>query len=453
MKRSVVWIIAAVMVMLCVTPALADGPWSKVLQAGRTLATDTTNVTLTLHADFSYNRQHFKTVSLRYIQDDVNSLLDLVLNSLRTDDTSYESGYVVHCLDGVMNVIPDRRSAKVETRLFTPKDRTLLTLTPSQESYLNTALQLAGLMDSLMSRGVRTERTEAGETIYLRFEQDVSIGLMDSLTLSLVREAAERYLDFREVPEAVGVNTAYTPYDYTGLSVEYWDWDAAYAREYEAFYGEAPDAGRMNDAKVMQSLAREAAEKSSPWTTGMVRILEDGSTEYYPTYDDYIRQTGSQYIRYEDVNESLTAYYRMTRGEELSLEEATGLYALRREMDAYYGALLREHYPRNAACGAVFKSGKLVPYDSVRLTNHAFETYTQQILRAMSELRWGNGEFDCTLDKQGRLTQITGEFMWQVVNHTGDSHPLMVTFTLTLDHYGDSKVPPFLPQEWKKSGE
>ena len=33
--------------------------------------------------------------------------------------------------------------------------------------------------------------------------------------------------------------------------------------------------------------------------------------------------------------------------------------------------------------------------------------------------------------------------MWQVVNHTGESHPLRVAFTLEAGSYGDSRVEEF----------
>ena len=439
MKRFFALCLSAVLLFGCFPPAFGEGSWVSVLQAAAALMTKTSNVTLKVRADFSYNRQRFKRVDLSYIQDGSDSFLDLRENSLRTDGTAYESGYLVHCLDGVMHVIPDRRNpAKVETRAFPTNGKTILTLSPSQESYLNTALQLAGLMDSLMSRSVQTVKNETGETVSLRFQQDASIGLLDSLTLSLVREVAERYLDFSELPEAVGVNTVYTPYDYTDLAVEYWDWDEAYAREYEALYGEQPGDGPEDDEKVLRSLAMDAAEKSSPWTSGMVRIMPDGRTEYFGTYDEYLRETGGFYILYEDEEGAMNAFVQEAPG---PVPEDPA--ARRWEMDAWYAEKLREQFPRFASCGAVYRGGNLASFDSVRLTGHAFETYARQILWAMSELRWSNGDFDCELDSEGRLTEVNGEFMWQVVNHTGESHPLRVAFTLEAGSYGDSRVEEF----------
>ena len=441
MKRFLACFLTAVLLSGCMPAALGEGSWVSVLQAAVELMTKTPNVTLQVSADLTYNRQRFKTVNLHYVQDGANSLLDLKMRSLRTDDTVYESGYVVHCLDGVLHVIPDLRNPKAETRTYTGAGQSILTLTPIQESYLSTALQLAGLMDSLMSRSVQTVRTKTGETVSLHFQQDASIGLLDSLTLSLVREGAERYLGFSGTPEGVGVNSVYTPYDYTDLAVEYWNWDEAYDREYEALYGERPGDGQQDDQKILQSLAMDAADKASPWTTGMVRILPDGKTEYFPTYDAYLRETGGQYIVYEDEEEARAAF----------LAEApagTPEEALRREMDAWYAGKMREQFPRFSACGAVYRGGRMASFDSVRLTGHAFETYTRQILWAMSELRWGNGDFDCELDSRGRLTQVSGEFMWQVVNHTGESHPLRVSFTLNADHYGDSSVEAFSAERW-----
>ena len=441
MKRFLACFLTAVLLAGCIPPASGEGSWFSVLQAAVELMTRTPNVTLTVSADLTYNRQRFKIVNLDYVQDGPDSLMDLRMKSLRTDGAVYEGGYVVHCQDGVLHVIPDLRNPQAETRTYTGAGQSILTLTPIQESYLSTALQLAGLMDSLMSRSVQTVRTKTGEKVSLHFQQDASIGLLDSLTLSLVREGAERYLGFSGTPEGVGVNSVYTPYDYTDLAVEYWNWDEAYDREYEALYGERPGDGQKDDQKILQSLAMDAADKASPWTTGMVRILPDGKTEYFPTYDAYLRETGGQYIVYEDEEEARAAFLA---------EAPTGTpeEALRREMDAWYAGKMREQFPRFSACGAVYRGGRMASFDSVRLTGHAFETYTRQILWAMSELRWGNGDFDCELDSRGRLTQVSGEFMWQVVNHTGESHPLRVSFTLNADHYGDSSVEAFSAERW-----
>ena len=441
MKRFLACFLAAVLLAGCIPPASGEGSWFSVLQAAVELMTRTPNVTLTVSADLTYNRQRFKIVNLDYVQDGPDSLMDLRMKSLRTDGAVYESGYVVHCRDGVLHVIPDLRNPQAETRTYTGTGQSILTLTPIQESYLSTALQLAGLMDSLMSRSVQTVRTKTGETVSLHFQQDASIGLLDSLTLSLVREGAERYLGFSGTPEGVGFNSVYTPYDYTDLAVEYWNWDEAYDREYEALYGERPADGQKDDQKILQSLAMDAADKASPWTTGMVRILPDGKTEYFPTYDAYLRETGGQYIVYEDEEEARAAF--LAEAPTRTPEEA-----LRREMDAWYAGKMREQFPRFSACGAVYRGGRMASFDSVRLTGHAFETYTRQILWAMSELRWGNGDFDCELDSRGRLTQVSGEFMWQVVNHTGESHPLRVSFTLNADHYGDSRVEAFSAERW-----
>ena len=142
MKRFLALLLTAVLLCACALPAAGEGSWVSVLQAAADLMTATSNVTLHVRADLTYNRQRFKNVNLSYVQDGKNSLLDLRLRSLRTDDTVYESGYTVHCMDGVLHVVPDLRDpSRVEVREgFTNAD-TILRLTPSQESYLNTALR------------------------------------------------------------------------------------------------------------------------------------------------------------------------------------------------------------------------------------------------------------------------------------------------------------------------
>lgn len=460
------WMALTCLVLMVISPAVhAQGPWQSALRAGDVLLTDVSNVTLSLRAELFFGGERFKTVDAKLTLDGEDRLEEIRYASLLPGGDWQETGAVSHLKDGRLCVISDLRDPVYDESTASGGAKTVLALSEAQQRHRVTAYQLAGLMDSLMSDGCVTEDTPDGKQITLRFGLGASVGLLDSLTLSVVRAAAKRWLSFDETPQAVGENDVYTPYDYTDLLVEYWDWDEAYAQKYEELYGEKPlldeaetAAARRRRAVVQSGLYENAAEKASAWTSGIVRILKNGDIRHYVTYDEYLLAMDRAYIIYENEGETMRLYYRMTRQQELPSEVLAvsavtdnrelllRLSALKEEMDGYFGSLLT----RQGALpyGAVFLNGRMVHYDSVSLARHAFESRTRQILWAMSEVRWETAGITCRTDREDRLTALEGEFTWQVVNHMGLSSPLTVSFSLTAEDYGQTAVPSFDPAAW-----
>lgn len=98
MKKGAVSLALIVMALCLPFTALADHSLDLFYDAALDLLLDTQNVTLNGHAEFSLDGERFKTADLCYVQDDVNSLLQLNLltparNGIRKPDR--ESGYTV----------------------------------------------------------------------------------------------------------------------------------------------------------------------------------------------------------------------------------------------------------------------------------------------------------------------------------------------------------------------
>ena len=73
MKKCIALLLAILMLPLC---ALAEeNPLQKAFEAFEALMLETTNVTLTLKADFEYDGEAFKKVDAAYIQADSDSMI------------------------------------------------------------------------------------------------------------------------------------------------------------------------------------------------------------------------------------------------------------------------------------------------------------------------------------------------------------------------------------------
>ena len=104
MKKSKRIALLAVSLALCLclaASALAEGMLSTLFNAGCKLLFNTDNATLNAHATFSYDGELFKTFDGKYIQDGVNSYMNVSLQTPKSDGTVYEGGYTVISNDGI----------------------------------------------------------------------------------------------------------------------------------------------------------------------------------------------------------------------------------------------------------------------------------------------------------------------------------------------------------------
>lgn len=80
-KRLCTMLLSASACLAIAFAALAEGALSTIYSASTRLLFDTSNVTLTAHAEFTYDEQHFKTFDGKYVQDDFNSLMQVTMTT------------------------------------------------------------------------------------------------------------------------------------------------------------------------------------------------------------------------------------------------------------------------------------------------------------------------------------------------------------------------------------
>lgn len=95
MKRITVLILIVMMMVGTAAAAQAEPPLRMMYDSFAELLFDTSNVTITGHAEFSLAGERFKTADAKYIQDGTNSLWDWKLITPRQDGTERPGGYTV----------------------------------------------------------------------------------------------------------------------------------------------------------------------------------------------------------------------------------------------------------------------------------------------------------------------------------------------------------------------
>ena len=93
MAKKMVALIAALMLTVLAAGAFAETPARRMYDSIFNLLFDTSNVTLTGHAEFSLDGEWFKTADTKYVQDGTNSFWDWKLLSPRWDGSQRETGY------------------------------------------------------------------------------------------------------------------------------------------------------------------------------------------------------------------------------------------------------------------------------------------------------------------------------------------------------------------------
>ena len=139
MKKSKRIALLAVSLALCLclaASALAEGMLSTLFNAGCKLLFNTDNATLNAHATFSYDGELFKTFDGKYIQDGVNSYMNVSLQTPKSDGTVYEGGYTVISNDGIAYSMETARP-KMYTTTSSSLSSSILSSTVLRQSLTN----------------------------------------------------------------------------------------------------------------------------------------------------------------------------------------------------------------------------------------------------------------------------------------------------------------------------
>ena len=470
MKNTKKLFCALTAVMLLLSTActgLAEGRLIKIWNAAASLLTDTQNVSLTGHATFAYDGEVFKTFDGRYKQDDYKSYMQVMLDTPRADGTTYTGGYTVigeegsaYSMDTVTPRIYHEQSAAYENTILT-------------NHALRALLPFGGMIAELAEERFIPFVTEkaVGEGVQYHLKangNDLPGAFSDAL--SMVMELCGReylYLDSGMYLEAEATTGAY-----------YEDYEGLLAHMYEKSFGEPmpeniyellyDDNGNGTDMLRRYDLASDLCmllyneTEDAYYGKCVAAIMADGSVQLYDTNDDYLIAMGREYVNFEDdIEKPFCTWYEKTTGQPLSHEEFIALQQSNNEglnevyfekltaMEEEYLSKLREG---GYSCGLVRKDGTLVGMKSTaelsRLSYLAGSTVTERIFRSMTDMKIDSVDAAVELDKEGRITSVSGEMKFTLTDMFDEKHSLSVDFSGMASDYGTTRLKAFDPQEY-----
>lgn len=445
----------ALALVLCLVPWGALGetaPLTKVYDAFESLMTGISNVTLTFKGDFEYDGEAFKKVEATYVQADEDSFMDLILYTA-SRDTWKESGYTVTARDGVGYSV--RRPDEHGYYEFTPAWK----ITPMSDERYGAWFEL-GRAAVLLAEGVLAPyvTAENGRVALDMKAGDAPEGV-GAFAKYLIARLAERYME----SPMIGYMTEEAPE--TGADIFYDDYSACWEKQYEELIGSPvpadffehlwmDDSEDMEDEynRVCDALAEREAALMNERASGIVVIGGDFSTQYYPTFGDYLIARGEEYVSFEDVRSAMIAWRREKTGEEWTLPLVTAMeysadddlraayWTLYGQMEQDYIAALRAE---GKAIGYVYADGYL--QGAMDPSELRYETVARLALGNMYEVRPGDMSLTADLDDTGRLTGAEGDVTLIFVNLSGAEHTVRFTFTATAGAFGTSTVQAVVP--------
>ena len=191
MKKVMAWM-AALTVMVFAACACAETPVRMMYDSVMRLLFETSNVTLTGHAEFFLDGGRFKTADARYVQDGTNSVWEWKLLTPRPDGTEREGGYTVIANGENVYVVEAYYPGVYKTGTTDESDTILRESV--QLGLLRDLLRiLADQSDTLLGEDAcEAHSDETGLTVHIRAGEDVPELVNTALNMT-VQFAAKRY--------------------------------------------------------------------------------------------------------------------------------------------------------------------------------------------------------------------------------------------------------------------
>ena len=424
MKKSKRIALLAVSLALCLclaASALAEGMLSTLFNAGCKLLFNTDNATLNAHATFSYDGELFKTFDGKYIQDGVNSYMNVSLQTPKSDGTVYEGGYTVISNDGIAYSMETARP-KMYTTTSSSLSSSILSSTVLRQSLTNFGSALLNLMEGSMSRYITAEPSDGGTQYQIQLASGDS-PVIANATLTLFSQlAAQRFfgVDYDQI-------SAGSEPVADGLIWEYEDWEGLFALTYRQQYGEElprdfyealwnsenPNSAAYYERYVVVNglVDDVCTQLCNQYKSGIAVIHADGTHDYWATEDEYLVDTGNQTVLFEDSTASFMQYYQQKTGETRLIYDIAA-YQREQRGDDYHG------------------------------------TVTSRIVYTMKSLRLDQTNMRVTLDAEGRILSGDGTVRIIVTDLYGVEHTLDIAFNATAGSYGSSEVEAFDPEAY-----
>ena len=467
-KRKILTAAALCLALVFTLTALAEGKLLTLWNAGTQLLLETSNVTLTGDATFTYDGQEFKHFTGTYRQDGSDTYMKAMFDTPRDDGTTYTGGYTVIANDGQVF------SMDTNTPLFYRQSNastkeSILTNTVVRTSLTRFGGLLLDMMEEKMSDAVTQEENADGTQYHIRLQKGQAPEIADAALTLLVQIAAKQYF-FVDPQDAAWM---FEPTD-NKISVTWEDWDASMRTLYEETYHTAfpknfydllwdgngnplPEQKRYDE--VTDKMADMVENVRARYETGVAVIGADLEVVHYDTYDAYIVAKNRQEVFFDNHAAAVGRYYEKLTGTPLTREMIKAA-ASNREMHEAMHDLTAQMVEEYAAIAREAKaSGIMVHADgSYSLTNDvralsksvyfANMTPTRRILHTMREMAIGDTDVKVQLDRQGRVLSLTGSVTLLVRDYMDMEHELSVTFEATAGAYGESRVEAFDPSAY-----
>lgn len=466
-KRLFCTLTAVVMLITLGCAGLAEGNLVKIWNAATNLLTETQNVSLTGHATFTYDGEVFKTFDGRYKQDGYKSYMQIMLDTPKEDGTVRTGGYTVVGEEGRAYSI-DTMTPKMYMEQSTAYENTILT-NQAVRALLPFGAMIADLAEDRFVPLVTQTAAGEGVQYHLKAEgKDLPGALNDALTM-VMQLCGREYL-------FVDSGMHWDAEAPTGAFYD--DYEALIARFYEKSFGEPmpenifdllyDENGNATDMMRRYDLASDMCTllyretEDAYYGKGVAVIMADGTVKTYETYNDYMIASGSEFVNFiEGYEGPFRAWYEKTAGTKLSHEEFVALqqtdneelseqyFAMLTRMEEEYLAQLRQEC---YCCGLVRKDGSLMGFKDVAELNALSyltgSTVTQRIIGTTEEMKIDSVDAAVELDKEGRITSVSGEMKFTLTDVFGENHTLSVDFSGMAFDYGATYLKAFDPQDY-----
>lgn len=468
MKKNRRIILILVSVLLCVVftaTALAQGALGALYASACKLLFETDNVTLSADVSFSYRNQLFKTLNGEYLQDGTNSYMNITLITPNEMGEDSISGYTVIGQGEHAYSIETMRPQYYTSQGTTATD-SILTSTVMRRSVMQFGALFLDMLEETANPFIQSEETSDGTRYTISVPAGASPEIANALVTVLAEIAAREYFGYHFFDN--------TPQKQLRVWAD--NWDALFAHLYEQTYnqllpenyyevlwGEESELSKTYDEQyntVNAAIRALEKEQEELHDSGMCLIRNDGSVDYFSTYDEYLIANNMQYALYESTAAVFCHWYEMTTGQKLTTEEYHAVSMTNNEdlyvafaemyqaMDAYYMDILRTD--EKASAIAVYGDGSYTlihdvdAYDAIA----RYGTVKQVILHSMQKLILDETNVTVTLDTQGRFVSAQGAVRLLVEDTLGERAPLDIELDLSASAYGDSSVKPFDPEDY-----
>ncbi len=447
--KKLLCVLLAIALLACA--AVAESNVGTLFDAACALAFDTHNVALSAEATFSYDGELFKVLHASYSQDGEKSYLSYMLDTPQLDGSVYTGGYTVMGF-GTTSYSNDTYYGNYYQVNANQLSDTVLTKNARVELALKAARALAvAAEDGLLVN-------EEKDGVYTFSLKDLP-GYIDSAVYYMLLD----YILDNYYRDLMGVYIYYDS-DEPYVFCYYEDWNKAVEDKYLAVYGDDSALGLSEEARelrmelIVNMLNLEADELAGQYEDGIVYIKTDGSTAYYKTEYEYIRDTGRLYVQYADYDAAIADYYRSLYSAEFTEEMYDAIIFSGNEelwskyvefaesMEKHFIDMAREQNP-DAVFAFVMKDGSVKAYADDMY--YVYNTVTQAIFDRLAFAELKTLDATVSTDAEGRLTAFEGEALIEITDKRGDAHELNIEFKLSASEYGEVKLPSeFVPENY-----